>query len=601
MSNISPKDNYYDFINNKWLKENKIPDDFSKYTEFNILQENINNLCIDLFKSNKLLDTFYSSGLENRDKSCRDTMNNIINYIDNEKNISKILALLTFFDLPHYFTLRIQEDIKDNTINIIYIDEPTLSLPSKEYYLSDKLKNIQIEYIKFQLHCTKYTNVKPVFNLEKEIAKFLLSKEQRRNMDIMYQKIPYIEFKKLFTIFNFDEYLNYMGIKQLPEYVIVTNLEYLQIINNIIDKKYLIWQIFNKSLPYLDSEMLNLHYQFYGKILSGKKKMRPLHLHILAIMNNKLGDLIGKLYSEKYFTPKMKEEIVNMIKNIKISVKDILQKSWMTDKTKQKGLEKLDNIKFKIGYPEEIFDYSNLILQGDFYIQNITISINKWKYYIKQLYKPPNNKLWGMNAHEVNAYYSPSLNEIALPAGILNKPFFDINKSPSYNYGGIGITIGHEIIHAFDDEGRKFDLKGNMFDWWEPIDNIEYKKRSKPMIEHYSKLVYEINNQKINVNGHLTLGENIADLYGTIASLDAMKKQYNTDEDIKQFFTSYAITWRQLVRDEELLHKLKVDPHSPGACRVNQVVKNIPDFIRVYDIKEGDKMFLKNPITILNK
>jgi putative endopeptidase len=421
-------------------------------------------------------------------------------------------------------------------------------------------------------------------------------------VELLYNKIEYSKFKKLFTCFDFDKYLNYMGIDKLPDYIIVTNLEYIQQIDKLFNKDYLIWQIFTNSLIYLDEDMRLLHHSFYNKVLLQINNLRSLELHILTLINKKLGDLIGQLYGKKYFTDMMKNEIKKMVDNIKTATKDILKNSWLEESTKKKGIEKLDNIKFKIGYPDEIMDYSKLKLYGDFFIQSKLISIYKIKYYMNKLYNPPNKKLWDMNAHEVNAYYSPTSNVIGLPAGILKLPFFDINRHFSLNYGAIGATIGHEIIHAFDDEGRNFDASGNMIDWWSSNDDKQYKNKIIALVKHYDNLKFIIDNQEINVNGKLTLGENIADIYGVIVSLNGMKlHNKHEDTDIKNFFISYAANWRRILKPNIFIQKIKTDPHAPAPCRVNQIVKQIPDFIRIFNIKESDPMYPKESFEIFKK
>ena len=593
---MSLKDDFYSFINKKWLSKTEIPNNKSSINQFDYLNdiniEKIKQLLSKLDKSN-ILYQYYNAGLLIvNDKSARNNLQNIINYISstNRENIYDCLSTLTKLNISHFFDIDIDADIdaKKNRY-IIYLSEGKLSLPTKDYYFNENLKNILEEYIKYMNKCNKYLNIDigNVLKLEKKIAEQTNQPEINRNIDNIYNitnsnELPSNVYKTLITIF---------GDKSLFKEVIVTNPKYLSFINNIIDttpinilKDYLIWRTFNSCIFFLDSELVSLYNSFYNKILNNKMEELPREQVVINILSYKLDDYLGYIYGSQYYTEEIKNKIIEMIRNIKESIIDILEKSWLSEKTKEESIIKINKMKFKIGYPKlsEITNYSKLELHGNFFIQTLLINLYLFNDSRKKIFTKVNPNLWDMGAHQVNAYYNPSLNEFVLPVGILQYPFFDIKKLDSFNYGRIGTIIGHEISHGFDDEGRKFDANGNIIIWWNKTEIDEYNKRSLKFVDQFNK---------VNVNGNLTLGENIADLYGVISSMNALKYKTN-NPNLKFFFKSYAKLWRYKIKENEEKKRLLTDEHSPGKCRVNEILKNIDDFISIYDIKKGDKMYL---------
>jgi putative endopeptidase len=310
------------------------------------------------------------------------------------------------------------------------------------------------------------------------------------------------------------------------------------------------------------------------------------------MISNIFYDYLGIEYCKKYFLQKSKNYVKKMIKNIKITMGEKIKKlNWMSDITKKKALLKLKLMNYKVGYPNKIINYSKLKLSNNIFSQIILINKYLIKINLKKLNKKPNTDHWSIGSHEINAYYNPIQNEIVFPAGILQPPFFNINKSDAYNYGRIGFIIGHEICHGFDDQGRTFDEKGNLKNWWIKSDEKKYKTKIKLLQKQFDKI--KIENNKIN--GSLTLGENIADLCGGIIAFSTLKKinKNLTLEDKKEFFISYAKLWRQKIRSKELSNLIKSDVHSPGILRVNEVLKNMDDFHETFNITKNNKMFIK--------
>ena len=512
----------------------------------------------------------------------------------------------------HLFNFSITEDLDNNKLYLIEIDQPKLSLPDKEYYLNNKFQDIKDKYLEYMITCkTKLKlNINPtnILKFETELSKLCLTKSEQRNIKDTYNKV---QIKDL-TNFNLQDFLQVIALLSpyFKNYIstdftlIVSNLKYFKEIDNLIKntnikivKDYLIWQLINNSLVYMEDEMYKLSFSFYGKILHGIKEPKSREILNIDIISDLFDDLLGKIYGETYYSKEMNNKIINMITNIKQSMKNMLTNSWFEPTTKLVALKKLDTMNFKIGYPEEIIDYKKLQLSGNLLSQVGLIYTFSLHYNLKKLEISPSKNLWEMGAHIVNAYYDPQYNEIVLPAGILQPPFFDIDKSDSYNYGAIGTIIGHEISHGFDDQGRQYNENGDLKDWWSKTDDNIYINKVKLINEQYNNICLNNTNDTIIIdksdhciNSNLTLGENIADICGVQISIDALKSIPNFN--LNDFFISYSNLWKQKIKPATMNNLIQVDPHSPNILRVNNVLKNVNDFYKTYNIIPNDKMYI---------
>lgn len=381
-------------------------------------------------------------------------------------------------------------------------------------------------------------------------------------------------------------------IKGLNTLILSTDLE--------IIKAYIALQLVNDASPYLSNDFVQTNFDFYGKVLSGKTEMKPRWKRVVSTVDGCLGEAVGQMYVEKYFPTEAKERMLKLVDNLKSALGErIEQNTWMTQQTKAKAKEKLETIIVKIGYPDKWRDYSSLHIEKDSYYANIErASRFETAYQLSKVGKPVDRSLWLMTPQTVNAYYNPTTNEICFPAGILQPPFFDMHADDAVNYGAIGVVIGHEMTHGFDDQGRNYDKDGNLKDWWTETDSKNFEERTKVLVNHFNRIEVL---PGVFANGTFTLGENIADNGGVNVSYVAMQKAIKEGSIQKvmdgftaeqRFFIAYAGVWAGNIRDEEIIRRTKEDPHSLGKWRVNGTLPHIPAFIKAFDVKEGNSMYL---------
>jgi len=585
------KDDFYTYINYNWLKNIKLNDKKSKITEFVILNDKNKKKIKKIIFKNKLLKHIYKLGLSKKN------FNVIYPLIDFIKanDFETILAYFTNIGIDHLFDIKVEENLFNNKDNILYFDQPSLSI-NKEMYKNPEIYNEYKKYVyNYGQILKQYNiniNIENILKYEKKLNNLLKSLEEYRNINEYYTLIKYNDFKKKIN-FDLNKYISLLFPNIQLKEIIIGNINYFNFIKDeLVIKDYLIFKLFESCGIFLDDAFEKINFNFYGRTISGIKTKNSKKTKILNIISNIFYDYLGMEYCKKYFTKESKYYIIKMIKNIKITMAERLKKlDWMSDKTKKKALLKLKSMKYKVGYPNKIRNYSQLKLCDNMFDQ--IMSINKYliKMNFKKINKKPDIEHWSMGAHEINAYYNPVQNEMVFPAGILQPPFFNIKKSDAYNYGRIGFIIGHEICHGFDDQGRNFDEKGNLKNWWNTNDEKKYKKKIKLLQNQFDKI--KLNNNKIN--GLLTLGENIADLCGGTIAFNALKKfkKNLTLKDKKDFFINYAKLWRQKIRPKELTRLTKSDVHSPGILRVNETLKNIDEFYETFNITKYDKMYIK--------
>lgn len=605
-------DNFYSYVNKNWQQQNPLPDDKARWSQFDILYEKVLLKLKDILenkldKNNKLFK-LYKQSLENY--NFIDLINNYILKIDAINNINQLLELSVdytlLFDINFILNFCIYPDFNNSSKNILYINTSGLGLPSKEYYFLESKEDIQIEYKNFIDNYSKLFNINidsnKIFNFEKILADKTYNSEQERDIKLTnniqsYEKIIN-NYPKIEPLLNYY----FKKINKNKEEINIINPIFLKLINKLLISESLdTWKQFLKyklilSVHYfINQQISNTYADFYEKKLSGKIILEPLWKKNIQKINVLLGQELGK-YFIKYNYPNSGKE-TNEFNNINIIIDyifNIIKTSlennlWLSQSTKEKAIIKMNKMNVKIGYPDKrgLYNYDLLLLNNN-YFNNIIycIQFNK-KLEYEELYKNKNIYRWHMHPQTVNAYYSQSDNEFVIPAGILDEPFYfknDIIKS----FSGIGFIIGHEIIHAFDNKGRLFDENGNLKNWWTPIDNEKYIKLS-------NKLIFQYNNY--NINGSLTLGENIADLGGikfAVLSLILFLKKHNCKlkySYFKTFFINYAYCLASNIREEKAKELLLTDPHSPSEYRVNGILKNINIFLKVFKINSGN-MFL---------
>lgn len=536
------------------------------------------------------------------------------------KDKNEIFPLMTELGLKGidgYFGKYIGADIMNSSVNLFEIGQGGISLGEKEYYIDEdeatkKIREKYKEHIvkMFQLagsdEAAAQKKMEAVLAIETRIAKVSYDKVQQRNPAANYHKMTIDEFKKEYAGLDWDRYFEILGIKDLkvlsvgqPEPI----KEVIAIVNTVPvedQKAYMEWKLIDCAAGCLSDALAEQNFDFYGRTMSGKQEQSPRWKRAVGTVNGVLGEAVGQMYVKKYFPSEAKERMVNLVKNLQAALKErILAQEWMNDSTKAKAIEKLDAFYVKVGYPDKWKDFSGLEIKNDSYWANLKrASEFGWKRMLEEKYnKPVDKDEWYMTPQTVNAYYNPTTNEICFPAGILQYPFFDMQADDAFNYGAIGVVIGHEMTHGFDDQGRQFDKDGNFADWWTAKDAEDFKARSQVMVDFFGNIDVL---PDLKANGELTLGENLADHGGLMVSYQAFKNATKeaplgvsegfTPE--QRFFLAYASVWAGNIRDEEIRNLTKSDPHSLGRWRVNAALPHIDAWYEAFGITENDPLFV---------
>ena len=606
---IPPQDDFYNYVNKVWCNRTTIPLSYSHWGITQILYKRqmyqlkkiIDNLK-SINRKNRLLLGYYNSymNISYRNRVGFEPIQPYLSFIEmmdnSEESNYNLVSLFLRDGLDNIFWIVANSDEKQSNIMRPYFISDGIGLDMKLYYSKKEYKNIRERYkihMKRVFKLIGYTEkesvkiVKNVFNIEKHIAKHLYLPEEERIEEKRYNKVN----RKKFFNKSMNKMLDQLGITNS---VIIDNPKFYKFIEKLLKKDlkyYFIWRLLSTASIYLSEDFVNESFKFY-KFLTGTKKQKKLWKRGISFVEGTVGELLGELYVKKHFPESSKKKVLKMVNNLKSAFRDQIRSlDWMENKTKTRALKKLSKFRVKIGYPNKFEKYEGVeplahpfsnVVQVSRYIFNKKI-INRFE-------KPVDREEWGMLPHKVNAYFDPPLNEIVFPAGILQPPYFDPTADDVYNYGSIGATIGHEITHGYDDQGRKFDENGNLNNWWTKRDEKQYNKKANKIIKLY-------NNCRMygkKVNGELTVGESIADLGGLIIAFNAMKKTLENKDYImnaKKFLISYAFGWRIKVRKKVALRKLLTDEHPPARYRVNMVLYNFPVFHEVYCTRKGDKMY----------
>lgn len=613
-SSIRPGDNFYDYATLGWQKANPIPDDYSRYGSFEILHDtNLQRVREIAETDTGKIGTLYSIAM-NEEKLNSDKIAPVKKYLDEIDEIKTKSELPTYLGKMHHFSSAfwgdgVALDEKNSEYYLYNIGQGGLGL-SRDYYFDQDEKSVEIrkKYLEF---ITKQTqnfglsiDAEKLYALEERMAKSFYPKEKLRDPNANYHKMPISEVKEKFTNFDWDAYLTARGAITAKEINInqpEAIAESIAIMNDTdldLIKDYLKYRIISAADTVLDDKTYEISFDFYNRTMAGQKEQKPRWKRAVALLDGSLGEEIGRLYVEKYFSAAAKERMQQLVKNLQRALGMRIENlAWMSDETKTQALEKLNTFKAKIGYPDKWRDYSDLNISAEASLWENVVSVSEFEdaFWLNKIGQKQDPTIWYMNAHEVNAYYDPSTNEVCFPAGILQYPFFDMAADDAFNYAAIGSVIGHEMTHGFDDSGRQFDKNGNLRDWWTETDAEAFTKRANVMKDFFNKIEIA---PGVNANGEFTLGENLADYGGVTVSYTAYKNFATPSDTIngltseQRFFIAYAGVWAQNIRDAEAIRLTKMDEHSLGEWRVNGILPHIDAWYDAFNITPTDKMYL---------
>ncbi|WP_299337792.1 M13 family metallopeptidase [uncultured Psychroserpens sp.] len=633
-TSVSPKDDFYNYVNGNWAKTTTIPEDETRWGGFGVLRKDTRKDVLEIMNTSKELGT-YEEGTDQkkallifeteldtvaRNEAGIKPLQPFLDQIDGIKNINDMQTVVaTSIGVSAPFAgIGSSANLNDSSMNMAWVFPGGLGL-QRDYYLDQdaKSKEIREQYVDHVSRMLQYINYSKedadkaaikVLEMETKLAEPRLDKVAMRDarnynnpttLEDLQKMSPSIDWSKMVKDLGITAEMETLNVMQ-PTYMAALS-DFLQA-TSIEDIKTLMdWSTINGAAGFLTTEIEKANWEFYGKTLNGAQKMRPADERALGTVDGTVGEAIGKLYVDAKFPPEAKEKAEKMIANVITAFQNRIQKlDWMTDETKKKAVEKLDKFTVKIAYPDEWEDYSELkVKEGNSFTENM-LAVGHWQKEknLSEIGEPVDKSRWGMPPQMVNAYFNPRNNEIVFPAAILQPPFYNWTADEAVNYGGIGAVIGHEISHAFDDSGARFDGDGNLKNWWTDQDLEEFTKRGNALAEQYSAIEVM---DSVYINGKFTLGENIGDLGGVLGAYDGLQLHFAENgrpDDIdgftaeQRFFMSWATVWRTLTRDDALRTQIKTDPHSPGIYRAIQPLKNIDAFYEAFNIKEGDKMWL---------
>ena len=628
---VVPGNDFDTYANGGWKKLNPLPADRGRFGAFDKLAEVAEKQMNDLVKTTAAANnpkgsipdkiaTLFNSGMDTAkiEKQGAEFILPYLKEIDGITTIEGVQQAITKMHqngISTLFGLYGSADARNSSMVIAQLAQSGMGMPDRDYYVNQdpRSADLRIKYVAYitamfkLIGCDEATaaaNARKVMALETELAKASMTRLERRDPNKTYNKVTTAELIKLSPAFNWNKYFTEIGIGDpgsinLNQPIFVKEISTLLTTIPVEDWKiYFKWNLINQTASYLSSDFVNASFAFYGKAMTGTEVMRPRWKRVLGVTSGTLSEALGQLYVQAYFPQEAKDRMVKLVANLRVALGERIQNlEWMSPETKQKGLEKLAAINVKIGYPDKWRDYSALEIKDDAYVLNI-LRANKFEtnFYMAKINKPVDKLEWGMSPQTVNAYYSPEMNEIVFPAAILQPPFFFKDGDDAVNYGAIGVVIGHEMTHGFDDQGRKFDKVGNLTDWWTPEDSKRFDERAKILADQFDSFIVL---DSIHANGQLCQGENIADLGGLNISHQAFLKANKQTEPIdgftpeQRFFLAYAHVWGQNTRDKEILRRTKEDVHSLGRFRVLGPLQNLPEFYAAFDVKSGQKMYLE--------
>nr|WP_228124731.1 M13 family metallopeptidase [Glaciimonas soli] len=631
-SSVRPQDNFYNYVNGKWLEKTEIPADKSSWGAFYELREkSLDDLHNIVNRVSQEKDTkagsneqqiadLYASYMDEPalEKLGTKPLTNEfaeINALKDKKQIPALIAHLSRIGVTVPYDLNIHQDAKDSTKQIADLGQSGLGMPDRDYYLKNddvKLKETRAKYL---AHIEKMlamsgdknakANAASILGLETELAKVQWTKVENRDPVKTYNKVELADLNKLAPGYNWDGYLTGAGLKDKVDYVVVSQPSYIKGYDQVLQKTplstwklYFKWHVLSDFASKLSKEYVDEHFAFYGTTLRGIPQNEPRWKRGVLTVEGAVGEGLGKLYVAEYFPPENKARMEKLVANLIAAYqKSVDTLDWMGPETKKQAQKKLSTLMTKIGYPDKWRDYSSLTIKRDDLVGNV-MRANDFEFQrnINKLGKPVDRAEWGMTPQTVNAYYNPELNEVVFPAAILQPPFFNAQADDAVNYGAIGAVIGHEISHGFDDQGSQYDEVGNLRDWWTKEDHKNFEVKTKALVAQYSAYSPV---PGYNVNGELTLGENIADNSGLAIAYKAYQLSLGGKpapvidglSGNQRFYLGFGQVWRSKIRDAQAIVYVKTDPHSPAQFRGNGTVENQPGFYEAFGVKPGDKMY----------
>ena len=633
-----PCENFFQYANGTWLKNNPIPGEYSTWGSFIELVENNNTKLKTILEEasgdaaapdgsvRKKIGDFYASGMDI-------SAINDAGVTPLQPELDRIAAIQKPQDLPaeiaHLHDIGVgagfeffaDQDAKDSAKVIAQFYQGGLALPDRDYYTKDdeSSKKIRAQYVEHVAKIFTLLGDKPevaksgadaVLSFETQLAQASMTKVEQRDPQAVYHKMNLAEVSQLLPSFDLKSYLAGRGLPSAdsPGGFCVGQPDFLKKVDAMITsvpldmwKTYFRWQLIHENAGEISDPFVNENFRFYGTILNGTKELKPRWKRVLAAADGALGEATGQLFVEKYFPPEAKQRILDLVASLRATLRTRIQSlAWMSDETKAAALRKLDKFNVKMGYTDKWRDYSSLQVDRKNYVLN-TIRAAQFEIHrtLAKIGKPVDRDEWLMTPQTVNAYYNPALNEIVFPAGILQPPFFSAASDDAINYGGIGAVIGHEMTHGFDDQGRQFDADGNLKEWWTDADKKKFDERAQKVIDQYGNYTAI---DDIKLNGQLTQGENIADIGGVRIAWTALQEKWAKEGKPapidgftaeQRFFLGWAQVWRSNIRKEALRMRVLTDPHSPAIHRVNGVVANMPEFFTAFGCDANSPMARK--------
>ncbi|MBQ4008634.1 MAG: M13 family metallopeptidase [Muribaculaceae bacterium] len=629
---VNPGDDFYRYAGGGWIKNNPLKPEYSSFGVFNELAEKNRDQLKELFdnlakekhakgSNGQKVTDLYALAMDSvrlNNEGATPIMQDLADLQNfNRKQLTEFIAYQHMFLCEPFFGIGVDADLANSSINTMYMSAGSMSLPDRDYYLktdaeSKKIQEKYIEYLVKMFVLAGYSKkdaqraAKTIYNIEYRFAEASMTRAEQRDISKLYNIRTIDQLQADYPAINWARYFELMGVKNIstvileqPKVMAVANDMMLNLKDQEI-KDYVAGMIITSAANYLSDEFGETAFDFYGRTLSGQQERKVRWKRAMAIPNGVLGEAVGQLYVEKYFAGDSKEKMVKLINNLRKALAErIAGLEWMSDQTKVNALVKLNSFTVKVGYPDKWKDYSKLTIDPSKTLYDNMKAASLWstKRNLEKYGKPVDREEWGMTPQTVNAYYNPLNNEIVFPAAILQAPFFDPKADDATNYGAIGVVIGHEMTHGFDDQGRTFDYQGNMTDWWTEEDAKRFNAAAEKLAQQFDAI--DLGNGE-HANGHLTLGENIADQGGLRIAYDAFMKtpQAKAGEKIdgftpeQRFYLSYGRIWAENITPEAAYMQTKSDPHSLGEYRVNATLRNIDTFFKAFDIKPGAKMWL---------
>lgn len=629
---VAPGTDFYQYACGGWMANNPLKPEYSRYGSFDRLadlcEEQVHDLVTELAEKEQQpgsiaakVKDLYMLGLDSARlnaegmapvKTDLDEINNL-----SGREVPAAIGRLHAQGISPFFYVYVGPDGKDSRQNLLCLNQGGIAMGDRDYYLATDSTNLALreaykKYVTRLFVLAGYSEsaaesaAQSVLKVETELARLAYSREELRDPQKNYNRMDYTDFAQRESAFDWTAFFRAMGVDSLT-HLDASQLAFFDGLNNLYPqltlqtiKDYLSYTLLNNAASYLDDDFYNTQFDFYGRTLSGQQEPRARWKRSLSTTDAVLSEALGEIYVERYFPQSSKERMLKLVANLQEALgQHIAQLEWMSDETKARALEKLAAVTVKIGYPDKWRDYSALEISTEkSYWENLkNASMFETAYMLDKIGKEVDKSLWYMSPQTVNAYYNPTTNEICFPAGILQPPFFYAEADDAINYGAIGVVIGHEMTHGFDDMGRQFDKEGNLNDWWTPEDTRQFNLRADRLVEQYDQIVVI---DTVHANGRFTLGENIADQGGLRIAYTAFKNATEGAEQTpidgftpdQRFYLAYANLWASNIRDEEILRRTKTDPHSLGKWRVNAALRNLETFYQAFGITAEQPMYM---------